>query len=571
MLHTKAECQHFLESQSPSSIAELLRLDQQRCRNHQLPSILALYLPSSSSELGDAISRHVCTDGIPASLRHLQYEAIIKGIKAYLHQFERIANDEPALAASQLEPTTEDLQATVKVLDYLRKHETSTHISMTSSLSDILATVDAHLGIDSSLRAAYHSTVSGGLRTSRRCYICRHLLLPSDAHHLYASLCRPCGTFNLSASELSVPSHLNLFGKTVLVTGGRINLGFHTARRLLRCGANVIVSSRYPRDAELRFSRQHDFDEWSPRLRVVGADFRTAKDAFQLVTTVKRLLQEWTNSKLDILINNAAQTLTDSIKSEVKAITREEDLREEVGKNSISSRRVLDSNHPYEPKVRGGMLASWAGLEGPMTKLEIDNGVSNPDANSSAESKINAKQKGLSGSAEETMGKSSWVQTANEIPYEDIISAFSVNSFVPLILCRELLPLMGNEMSIGTTTVRPLGYIINVSSREGIFEDGKGKREYHVHTNMSKAAINMITETEAGAAWKRRVAMNSVDPGYMSAAPEFQSEGGCPIGFEDGAARIMWPIAIGEQKDGMIIRGRFLKHFGAVGATIRRG
>ncbi|KAF6783474.1 hypothetical protein CMUS01_16674, partial [Colletotrichum musicola] len=66
---------------------------------------------------------------------------------------------------------------------------------------------------------------------------------------------------------------------------------------------------------------------------------------------------------------------------------------------------------------------------------------------------------------------------------------------------------------------------INVSSCEGIFEsqlDSPAKAGKHVHTNMSKAGVNMITETEAATAWKqRKVAMNTVDPGYMSSAPEF--------------------------------------------------
>jgi NAD(P)-dependent dehydrogenase (short-subunit alcohol dehydrogenase family) len=108
-----------------------------------------------------------------------------------------------------------------------------------------------------------------------------------------------------------------------------------------------------------------------------------------------------------------------------------------------------------------------------------------------------------------------------------------------------------------------------VSSREGIFEDrtnAHAKNGKHVHTNMSKAALNMITETEAAPAWKsRRIAMNTVDPGYMSAAPEYEDafNGVRPIGWEDGAGRVLWPIAIGEL-EGKPIVGRFLKHYGAV-------
>jgi NAD(P)-dependent dehydrogenase (short-subunit alcohol dehydrogenase family) len=178
------------------------------------------------------------------------------------------------------------------------------------------------------------------------------------------------------------------------------------------------------------------------------------------------------------------------------------------------------------------------------------------------------------------------VQSLADIPYEDVISTHSVNTFVPLILVRDLLPLMANpekssshpsshsSSSPKSTPNPPAGYIINVFSREGIFETSRGNRHKagkHVHTNMSKAALNMITETEAGTAWtRRRVAMNTVDPGYMSAAPELEDAHGgvLPIGWEDGAGRVLWPVAIGEGSggscDGGAVWGRFLKHYGAI-------
>ncbi|KAI3318045.1 hypothetical protein HD806DRAFT_549415 [Xylariaceae sp. AK1471] len=175
----------------------------------------------------------------------------------------------------------------------------------------------------------------------------------------------------------------------------------------------------------------------------------------------------------------------------------------------------------YIPRVRGGRL----------------NALEGSDAQQLTHTPMEARR------------GTTWVQTLSEIPYEDVISAHSVKSFVPLILIRELLPLMCNGEASGR---QAYGYIINVSSREDIFErimSGKtsAKNSRHVHTNMSKAALNMITETEAVTAWKKvRVAMNTIDPGYMSAALEFESIGVRPIGWEDGAGRVMWPIAVGE-------------------------
>jgi NAD(P)-dependent dehydrogenase (short-subunit alcohol dehydrogenase family) len=552
-----------LEDLDAEAIATQLRKDQQLCREKKVPTTLALQLSSASSSLLDEIAWHLTPEHeVSKALRSTRCNSIIKGIQTYLRNFGPY---EQTITAIHI-PTKGDLQTTLKVLDYLQKRQEVSHTS-TDSLEDVIHTVRVQLSMDSSYRAARHNLFQKdqdrNTETKKRCYICRYLFHRSDANELYPSLCRQCGMFNTSCSQLSLPEKLNLAGKTALVTGGRINLGYAAALRLLRCGAKVIVSSRYPADAAARYAAQDDFLQWSARLKVVGADFRTANDAFRLVHIVRTLLSNWdgetvpdTRQYLDILINNAAQTLTDPIKAEMKAISREGDLKEKPETKLL----LAGLDNGYEPRVRGGLPASW------IPSIEGQNQNQIEDGNTKDLCKDHV-QKGLRTEADPS--KSSWVQTLNEIPYEDLISAHSVNAFVPLILCRELLPHMGTS----EPSSKPAGYIVNVSSREGILEDVSGSRSkagHHVHTNMSKAAINMITETEAQSAWKRRVAMNSVDPGYMSAAPECQRGEGCPIGFEDGAARVLWPIAVGEI-EGRVISGRFLKHFQEGIAVTQRG
>ncbi|CAF9916037.1 MAG: hypothetical protein ALECFALPRED_010479 [Alectoria fallacina] len=146
--------------------------------------------------------------------------------------------------------------------------------------------------------------------------------------------------------------------------------------------------------------------------------------------------------------------------------------------------------------------------------------------------------------------RSSWVQSLTEIAYEDIISAHSVDTFVPLILIREFLSITSQRAaSVHTSSMprKPLAHIINVSPREGIFESSANSGEMtglHVHTNTSKAGLNMMTETEAAACLKsRHVAMNMVDPGYRSAAPEMHDKDEGRIDFEDGTGRVLRPIA----------------------------
>lgn len=376
-------------------------------------------------------------------------------------------------------------------------------------------------------------------------------------------MCQPCGAFNLAEASLSLPDNLNLRGRIALITGRRVNLGFHTALRLLRCGASVIVSSRYPQDAELRYLRESDSEAWVSRLKIVGADFRRAKDVFSLVRSIAYILNDWKsdnfgrpNGRLDILINNAAQTLTDPVCAEEKAIQREGALpRWDNGP-------ALVINNDYEATVRGGSRL-LGGL------IELDESLTPAPRSTYTSLKTEEWPAGVSRSSHQSIRgdggaltlqpeKSSWVQTLREIPYEDLISAHSVNTFVPLILIRELLPYMARS-----ATDTP-AHIINVSSREGIFESHRNsptKGGHHVHTNMSKAALNMITETEATTAWRlRHVAMNTVDPGYMGAAPEMRGRGECPIGFDDGAARVLWPVALAERGE-RPLWGRFLKHF----------
>ncbi|PGH36792.1 hypothetical protein GX50_00452 [[Emmonsia] crescens] len=600
MLRSAAECHRFLESQDAGAIAAHICRDKALCKNNGLPSILAWYLPPAASLLGSAISMHLHSDdGLQGEgfkeIRHLRYESTIQSLKAYLSQMGQdgfTLNSESHLKTSTIIPTTHEFEATLKVLDYLRDHSSMTNLTSLSPLADVISAVESQLSLDPKFRSEYRSmsqvsSPQQRRRKTRNCYICHFRL--SESHRLYPSLCRPCGNFNLAGSEASLPENLNMAGMTALVTGGRINLGYHTVLRLLRCGARVIASTRYPRDAETKYHEEPDFETWADRLKIVGADFRSARDAFRLVHLVQRVLSQWKDGSndqkfegLNILINNAAQTLTDSLKSEFRAVNKEETLHMQAE----DGRLLVDNDKGYEARVRGGMGLLWsAKLEG-HNQFLLEGAPG--DERRGADQAQHPPQKGLRGDIveEEDGGKSSWAQTLQEIPYEDMISAHSVNAFVPLILCRELLPLMatgrkiplkssteatntspeGNESRHSPPTT-PRGYIINVSSREGLFEKTpkhSHKMGQHVHTNMSKAAINMITETEAAPAWiKHRIAMNTVDPGYMSAAPDFKRDHRCPIGFEDGAARVLWPIAVGI-KDATPVWGRFLKHFGEI-------
>ena len=530
-LDTLQGCKAFVKSQSADLIAEQLRKDQAACREDTAaPSLLVYCLPTHSDAIAHAISPDT-----PISISRLRLSGIVSLVKSHLGQ-SAWKKEYP----DHVIPTNTEFESALKVMRYLHLQKTIP----STTFDQISETIHHQLFRGSLLRQK--EIVESQKR--RNCYICHFRLL--KPHPSYPSLCSNCGEFNLSCSSLSSHPNLDLQGRTALVTGGRINLGFHTALRLLRSGASVIVSSRYPLDAHHRYLQEKDAQEWEPRLKVVGADFRNSKDVFELVNVVIQCLTHWggtKNPKLDILINNAVQTWTDTIEMEQNLIENEVRLSQ-----NTSHPLLLESN--YVPRIRGGVVEQPHALISSSTEGTLSKDVLQQE-------------------------KCSWMQRISEIPYQDIISSHSVNTFVPFILLREFLPYLQLPNTTTTDTSKANGYVINVSAREGIFESfptSSQKAGYHTHTNMAKAALNMLTESEASAAWKNgRVAINTVDPGFLSAHPMFLESLGarrrgepCPIGWEDGAGRVLWPIAKGEA-GGDVPFGRFFKHFSEIFQSLR--
>ncbi|KAH7066805.1 dehydrogenase [Paraphoma chrysanthemicola] len=560
---------HFAATRSAEEIAKRLREDEELINSGQPCSWVAWHLKGYDTGKGAAIAACLAPKlDLSHETKSLIYDNLVRKIRQHLKN--ESSNGQSKVTRQQENatkdvPSPSELSTALKVIVHLQEMAVISSDTPARTIVTILKELNGSTpSLHDTLERSKQSNVPDPpfIPRKRLCYICRTVIAtPNPAQ---PSLCIPCNAFNHSSSSLSTPSKLSISPTFVaLVTGARVNLGYHTALRLLRCGARVIATTRYPRDAIARYLSENDSSNWQDRLKVIGADFRSAADAFVLVDETKKCLSVWSSSdpetKLFAVINNAAQTLTDSVGKEQRAVDREKQL-----KLSIEQERILVKG-TYQARVRGDALSLTLKAN---KKSRIDLNAAN-----TMETKLmttNPNSGDVPQAEVETYSKSSWVQSIFEIPYEDVMSAHAVNTFVPLILCRELLPFMGfDDTSLYPTSTKPQGYIINVSSREGIFEDGTkstAKRGKHVHTNMSKAALNMITETEAAVAWqKRRVAMNTVDPGYMSAAPEFENagEGVRPIGWEDGAGRVLWPIAIGELEN-RAVWGRFLKHYGAV-------
>jgi hypothetical protein len=104
------------------------------------------------------------------------------------------------------------------------------------------------------------------LREPHHCYVCKDAF--STVHHFYDQLCGPCAEFNFAKRTESA----DLRGRVALLTGGRVKIGYQAGIKLLRAGAELIVTTRFPHDAALRYAREPDFDTWGDRLEVFGLD-----------------------------------------------------------------------------------------------------------------------------------------------------------------------------------------------------------------------------------------------------------------------------------------------------------
>src|SRR5687767_7795026 len=159
----------------------------------------------------------------------------------------------------------------------------------------------AGLPAGASAKAGAREDNAGGPAVARElphCYVCKQKF--TVIHHFYDQLCPGCATFNFrKRTELA-----NLTGRVALVTGGRVKIGYQAVLKLLRSGAHVIVTTRFPRDSAQRYAAEGDFAEWGHRLEIFGLDLRhtPSVEAF-----CRHLLA--TRTRLDFIVNNACQTV----------------------------------------------------------------------------------------------------------------------------------------------------------------------------------------------------------------------------------------------------------------------
>lgn len=350
------------------------------------------------------------------------------------------------------------------------------------------------------------TTLSAKLHKSKDCYICKATHF--EAHYFYHALCPECAAFNL----LKRKETTDLTGRIALLTGGRKKIGLKIGLKLLRAGATLIATTRFPENAWNTYSQQEDFDNWKTRLHIFGLDLRNSPGIEQFTDLLN---QEF--SHLDIIINNAAQTVK-------RPPAFYQHLIEHEKQNYL-----LEGD-----KMTQDLIQPTAFF--PKGQFDKDN-----------------QQVDL-------RSENSWTTKLEEVTTLELLEVQLVNSIAPFLLNSRLKNLLGKS-SFNRK------FIVNVSAVEGQF--GRHfKSPFHPHTNMAKAALNMMTRTSAKDYAESNIYMTSVDTGWITdenphpKKTRIRDRGFVPpLDLIDGAARVCSPIFDGLNKEDLPDFGVFLKDY----------
>lgn len=386
-----------------------------------------------------------------------------------------------------------------------------------------------------------------------KCYMCKKFIQDNEKHMCYNTMCISCGNKNFLKRNIIK----NYNGKIAIVTGGRIKIGYYTALQLLRCNVRVVTTTRFAYDALCRYKAENDFDKWKHNLEIYQIDFRSLYHVVEFVNDIKRKYPQ-----IDILINNAAQTIrrkkefynnvhtledyaqnSENTVDDLHSVKKIYNTFDNNGNNNYDTDEIslLNMNNKvldYDNNINNNINIIDMTKEIHTNAIDIINIFDNRHKYDNSKTDEHGQLLDLS-------NHNTWTTTLVDVNIIEYMEFHIINCLVPFYLNSKLKENMtkhGNEYS----------WIINVSSMEGCFNTYKTIN--HPHTNMAKAALNMMTRTCGKDYIDSNIVMLSVDTGWNTIMTPNSYDKTSPLDCIDGMARILDPIFNNLTKPGIFYK-----------------